>query len=298
MLPELEKNVEHSATIFFRLAPSSSSPPTSTKWFHHWYLPDGQISLSVGKNGSVYSLRFPGLALFQITPAQSKITCYHFDIPADTIRHLLLDQVIPRLLSQQGKQILHASCVKVGKFAVAFSGNSGWGKSTLSAFFHNQGYPLLTDDCLQLHMTKGNVMSIPNYQGIRLLPDTLPLFHKSVNSDTTPKSSPKKRFKTPSTQIQGRTIPIKNIFILKDPASIPQNTQTTITKIIGAKAPIELIKNCFPLDITDKKIIGRQLIDLSRIANSENISIHSLIFPRKINFLPEVMINILKHTST
>ena len=66
--------------------------------------------------------------------------------------------------------MLHASAVAKGGEAIAFMGQSGWGKSTLAEYFYQQGYDLLTDDVLVLDVREDSeeVSVLPGHRFIRL----------------------------------------------------------------------------------------------------------------------------------
>ncbi len=300
-LPELKGEEILPPSIFFESLPAHSLPHSAITWLHHWHLPNGQISLSSGKEKSNYWLRFPQIADFHIIPSKNKIISHQLlDIPNNTIRHLLLDQVIPRLLSHQGQQIIHASCVRIDKSAVAFSGQSGWGKSTIATFFHDHDHTLLTDDCLLLKLDKSKVLGIPNYRGARLFQDSLSFLSKEKHVTPLAHYGTKKRLLM-TNSIKTDAIPIKAVFILGDPTLLqPTAPVVSISKISGASAAIELVKNCFPLDITDKKRMGTQMQKLAQIGGSKNISIYHLNYPRKTDLLPEIMKSILEliHTGS
>lgn len=292
-LPELQEISGHSSTISFKLTTTSSISIASISWLHHWHTPNGPIGISVGKTGQDYWLLFPQICLFQITPPERRITCHPLsDSLDDTIRHLLLDQVIPRLLSHQGRQVLHASCVQVGKSAIAFSGQSGWGKSTIGAFFHSQGYPLLTDDCLLLQPKGSEIIAIPNYPGLRLFQDSLSLLPKEKQAAHVSHYSKKKRIILDTMNYE-RPLPINSIFILKSPKLSPTTKHISISKINGATAAMELVKNCFPLDIKDIRRMGNQLQNLALIAGSTDLSIYSLGYSRSTELLPEILTSVL-----
>jgi len=71
---------------------------------------------------------------------------------------------------------LHASAVAVGGRAIAFTGPTGAGKSTLAAGLGQLGFPLFCDDTLllDLHSTAG-LMAMPGHKRLKLLPDALAL---------------------------------------------------------------------------------------------------------------------------
>lgn len=75
------------------------------------------------------------------------------------------------ILEQRGFLVLHASCVEINGKAIAFMGHSGWGKSTLAAAFHRQGYPVLTDDVMAVRVEAGSPMVTPSFPSIKLWPE-------------------------------------------------------------------------------------------------------------------------------
>src|SRR5205807_10064457 len=114
--------------------------------------------------------------------------------PLETLKHLLLDQVLPLLLSQQGKLVLHASAVAGPGGALAFTGPSGHGKSTLAASFSTNGYELLTDDCLMVEDRNGSIFGTPLYPSLRLYPEVIrTLFPKQPASTPVTHYSSKQR---------------------------------------------------------------------------------------------------------
>ena len=78
--------------------PATAAPA----WFHTWRLPGGPRTASFGRRAGGYLLRFHGQGDFAIDVRRRSIHC-HKRRGADmaTIRHLLLDQVIPLLLSRE-----------------------------------------------------------------------------------------------------------------------------------------------------------------------------------------------------
>jgi hypothetical protein len=109
-------------------------------WFHHWQEARKRRWLSFARMPNGYLLRFPSLADFEITREGSRGALSRIrarprrGVPAETIRHLFLDQVWPLVLSGGGRSVIHASAVVLpdGR-AVAFAGPAGAGKSSLAA---------------------------------------------------------------------------------------------------------------------------------------------------------------------
>ncbi len=137
-------------------------------------VPDGSVWMSVARHPLGYRFHFPALADFYVSQDGRDIRCSPApSIPGHTIEHLLLDQVLPRVMSHHGRTVLHASAMKHGERAIIFLGDAGWGKSTLTASFCGMGLPLITDDCLLLDEGDEQVMGVGSYPGLRLWPDSL-----------------------------------------------------------------------------------------------------------------------------
>src|SRR5207237_7475894 len=68
--------------------------------------------------------------------------------PLDTpeFRATLLGPVLGTLCHQHGRFPLHAACIRIGDRAIALSGHTGVGKSTLAAALVRRGHPLVADD--------------------------------------------------------------------------------------------------------------------------------------------------------
>ncbi len=70
---------------------------------------------------------------------------------------------------------LHASAVEIGGRAVAFTADSGGGKSTLAAALSVAGLPHITDDTLPLAMTGSEIVAIPDRKLLKLWRDSIDL---------------------------------------------------------------------------------------------------------------------------
>ncbi len=93
------------------------------------------------------------------------------DVVEGKIRELVLGMLMAGLLRQRGLLVLHACCVARDGQAIAFVGDSGWGKSTLADLFHRRGYAVLNDDVLAIDTTAQQPVALPGYPQIKLRPD-------------------------------------------------------------------------------------------------------------------------------
>ena len=85
------------------------------------------------------------------------------------VRLYLLGSAMGVLLHQRGLLPLHANAIEFDGRAVAFSGHSGAGKSTMAAWFHDRGFKILTDDvCVVDFDNSGRAIAYPGIPRLRL----------------------------------------------------------------------------------------------------------------------------------
>ncbi len=172
-LPELREVPAQDGAWTFRLLPPGPAPPAAEP-FHDIRTPDGELWLALIRCDEGYVLRFPELASFRLQLPRRLVSCFpEADVDDDTIRHLLIDQVLPYLLACLGQIVLHGSAVETDYGAIAFVGASGAGKSTLAASFALDGYTLVADDFLLVEAEGDSFVATPAYDGVRLWPESL-----------------------------------------------------------------------------------------------------------------------------
>ena len=293
-IPELARVTDSQEvdTFTFSLHEEKVSDDSNIDWFHDWFDPNDNIILTAGRCESDYWLRFPQIADFEINLNEQRITTYGHKCTTDaTVRHLLLDQVIPRTLGQQGKFILHAGAVTLvnGK-TVAFIGQSGWGKSTLVSSFQQQGAELITDDCLLIEQGNGRVLAIPNYYGIRLFEDSInAIFGEQKDTGDVAHYSSKRRLIMSGSSDGKVVLPLQidAIFLLSDPQAVSSSDEVNIIAARGTDAMMTLVAQTFVLDVTDTSLMARQFKLCGNIFDSK-VSCFQLVYPRDHSRLDEV----------
>lgn len=285
-LPELSTVESTGPECNFELLKPAVQKATGVAWLHHWYLPSGKLWRSSAKEQSGYLLRFHNLADFNISSSGDRITCSPIpDIPIETIRHLLLDQVIPLSLSLRGRETIHASSLLTPHGACGFVGETGFGKSTLLASFASAGRTLLADDCLALDDVDGQIVVFPGYPGLRLWPSAIKsLFGQTEHAEPVSHYNQKKRVPIAS----GSPItccPVKALFVLAQ--SGPDSPDAIkVEAVPAAEALTELLKHSFRLDPTDRERLARQFKFFCRLLTQ--VPLYRLTYPRDFSRLPEV----------
>lgn len=160
--------------VRWHTAPRVATAPA----YFEWRTPSGAHWLTFARDAAGdFVLTFTTFAAFAVSPDASRVDVHpHPGTPEPTVRHLLLNQVLPLVLSHRGRLVLHAAAVRVGAHACAFVGRSGAGKSTLAAAMAVfGGGAIISDDCLVLQHREGAWWAVPSGAGLRLWPATLGL---------------------------------------------------------------------------------------------------------------------------
>lgn len=296
-LSELQSTDGDESDCTFHLLPSREPDPAPHDWFYHWQLPDEDPWLSFAKQGSDYLLRFPNLADFIVSANGKEVRCCPVpETPLDTIKHLLLDQIIPLVLSEKGKLALHASAVVAPEGAIAFIGMTGQGKSTLAASFSKHGFPVLTDDCLLLEGRKGQIFCLPSYPGLRLWSDSISaLFADEPKVRQVAHYTQKKRLGIDNAEIAfcSRAVPLQRTYILPRADGMESVSGITIGALSPRTAFMELVKHTYRIDISDQEKLREEFDYFTRIAALPLF--YSLTFPRNLSCLPQVRQAILEN---
>lgn len=289
-LPELSKGSSREPAIKIMSGVDSKRVHCEPEYFHEWRDDDGQIFMLSAKIEDTFLLRFPELVDFLISTSGD--TVFYFpepNIPEETIRHLLLDQIIPRILGQRGHLVLHASAVQLsdGK-AIIFLGNTGWGKSTIASSYHENGGKIITDDCLLIKIVDNKILCVPNYYGLRLYPDSAEaIFKAKAQYNPVAHYTSKERLILDTVESTiGEPIPVSAIFLLSDP-NIGCVNRASVNKIRGAKEIMAIVEQSFLLDIKDKAIISKQFTNASEV-NEVSPVLYELSYPRQYEMLEEV----------
>lgn len=242
------------------------------------------LSVSVSTDLATFRVSFTDLADFTIDIGSKTVAirCRR-TLSTDTIRHLLYDQIVPRIVAHQGDLVLHAGAVASPQGALIVVGLSGTGKSTLTASMHQLGFPLLGDDAVVLQAGDEGVDCQAIYPSLRLFPDSLsavwgqpPLAKVADYSEKLSVHGP------PLAATQSCPVAVGGIFFL----DAPDGAGVLIHRVEAPQACMALIGHSFWLDPVDPQQASRRMAQAALVA--DRVPVFRLHYPRDFGSLPAV----------
>ena len=262
----------------------------SVEWIHDYQKDSENVWQCLGLLGNDYLIRFSGYADFRLNTRDKNILCRATPgIDLRTIEHLLINQIIPRVMSLYSL-VLHAGSVMTKQGSIALLGKTGCGKSTLTSLLGREGFPILTDDCLTLKQDGNDFWTLPSHSPIRLKKDIAAEFVE--NAGRLPKIadfSSKRRLDCLQGGYITHTQPeiLAGLFLLSVSDPEEKSDIVAIKPCSKRKAFAAILENSFRLDPSDKKTVVREFHLINRVL--ENVPVYQLIYPRQINMMSQVI---------
>jgi hypothetical protein len=254
-------------------------------------LDDGREWMVGLRATNTYVVRFPELALFTLSFDGRSIGVHASNAtPAETIRHLFLDQVVPLALSLQGDLVLHAAAIVTAAGAAAFVGDTGEGKSTLAASFAQAGVPPLADDCLIVRERATELLALTSYPGLRLWPDAVAsLALETAGATPVAHYCDKQRVLGESAAIEPAA-PLRRIYVLA-----PGEESTDCVRIEASSrrdAVVELLKHAYRIAPDDADAAAAELARIDCVCRL--CPVKRLAYPRSFAILGAVRAAVLE----
>jgi hypothetical protein len=186
------------------------------------------------------------------------------------MRHFLLDQVVPLMLSLDAP-VLHASSVVIDGAMAAFIGPGGAGKSTLAVALGRLGHLVGSDDGLLLTRKDGEILGVPAYAGARLCADSA-----NVVGGQPASSSAKIRVREGLPFFTGAA-PLARIYVV-DPRP---SSGIAFHALTTRESAMALIEQAYRLALDDRAALARQFDELAGAALQ--IGAWRLTFPRALD---------------
>jgi hypothetical protein len=297
-LPELERLASVKPDINVRLRVDGHAGPRTARWFLSSTLPGGDHLALCGKIEGGYLLRYLGLADFLIDRLGRELRCARIEpgTSPETLRHLLLDRVLPLVLNLLGRDVLHATAVLTPAGVCAFMGPSGAGKSTLAASLAAVGYAPYCDDCLSVRLST-DVLATPGYPGVRLRHDS---FAALGNQRDEPgrMAGYNSKYRTLSTlgPIPTTLHPLIAMYRVQRPADGDAPLiAPRVEPLAGREAFLELVSSAYVMNVADSETLLRHFHLIEQLM--ARVRIRRLLVPNDFALLPAVRRTILADLS-
>jgi hypothetical protein len=250
-------------------------------WRHRWREPGGREWMRVARDAGGCIVQYPGGAEFHLR--DDEITCHpRAGVPARTVRHLLLDLLLPAVMASRGHLVLHASAVAVDGRALGFMGIAGAGKSTVAGALTRHGASTLTDDALVLDVHGPRAMAIPTYPGLRLWPESRALFKTwtAIRRTRVNHNNRKERWSGANVPFARGPAALDALYLLA------RGRRVDVRPVPPVEAMMALVRFSMMLDPTDRVAVGRGFELAARLV--EHVPIRRLVVPRRPSALVDV----------
>lgn len=288
-IPELPADPGGRADLQFALA--GDPLPEIERWSvcHEWPGSDGRMAITYSETPHGSVLRFAAGAEFELDPTYTRIMGHPCPgVSPERLRHLLIDQIVPRALAQQGDIVIHASAVRVDGGCLAFLGPSGVGKSTLAASFLAIGMEPFADDALKATCENAGVIAIPSYPGVRIWPASERILRAQLRTSLASRADTVKRRYAPRGCVrQPDPLKLLGVFVLDGGQGFAERAEPKVRECTGSELMASLLRHTFELNPRSRLHRVRQLGSLAWLANSE-VGFFHLSFPRRFDRLPQV----------
>ena len=237
--------------------------PAPRDWFERTVLTDGSEHL-------IWADHFE----FRISP-DGGIVSY---LPLAEATHamvetLLLGQVLSFALLKLGREPIHATVLERHGQAIALTGFSGQGKSTLAAALLTRGWRMMTDDLMVL---KG-LDVLPGMPRIKLYPRSARILKmRGIPMD---KGATKELILLPASMFCGEVTPLARVYALRNTDA----GRVTVRRLSAKAAFIVLTSNTFNRRVTEGERLRQQFTEATNLALV--VPVKSVSFRRTIRGL-------------
>ncbi|QAA34722.1 hypothetical protein [Clostridium manihotivorum] len=204
---------------------------------------------------------------------------------SEHVKAFLLGSAFGMLLYQRDLIAIHGGTIVIDGKAVIFTGDTGAGKSTLTAALRQRGYRFMADDVSVLRdISKDGIVIHPAYPQQKLCRDTI---NKLGGSHTD--------FRKLNDDRDKYIIPVQDSFY-KEPLklgalvelSVGDNASLEISEVLGSEKLITLMKNIYRIEISQFTGISRKYFrDCVQVA--KEIPIYKVVRPKGENTIDEII---------
>jgi hypothetical protein len=226
-------------------------------------------------------LSFEGVGAFRIREGREIVVEPVPGVDEAIVRLSLLGPALAVLLHQRGFLVLHASCV-VMDGAVAFLGDSEWGKSTTAAALYRSGRPLVADDVLAVDLRSGSPVVRRAFPQLKLWPESVEALGIEPQELRTIHPDLEKRAFRAQVGFGDDDLPLARLYVLSD------GPEVRVEALDEQEVFVELIRHSFAASLLRETATEtahfRQCTSLARAG-----LVRRLVLGGSIERIPEVI---------
>ena len=190
-----------------------------------------------------YLLTVPNVARYRVRRGNEIVVEPAAGSSDRDVRIFLLGTAFGALCHQRGLLPLHASAIVVRGHAIAFTGRSRAGKSTLAAYFADRGYRVFADDICVLSVAPGErPVAWAGVPRMKLWQDALVLLGRNPSGLEAVRDGLRKYHLPLSGEAATEALPLDRIYILREARLVKQEG---IERLSGAAAFGEVFNNIY-----------------------------------------------------
>ena len=228
---------------------------------------------------SIY-LFWDDVGRFKLTKGKEVVIDPHPEVDEYLLSMFLTGSVLALTLNQRGYHLIHASCVKVDGYAVAFLGGSGYGKSTLANYFYKNGYPVVADDYVALTL-KGDVAVVtPGFPTLKLSPQYIDIMKIDPDDVLRTEHDLKSNYVHAGNGFSGEELILKGLYII-DPGE-----PLSLRKLDKQEAMENLLRYSYAIKVLTNPQKVENLKNNALLIKNTNLNL--LTVPRDLEVLEQV----------
>lgn len=263
--------------------------------FERGCLPDCEVDsdvfpTSIVSQANLTIISFGPLVRFAIDPDRHLIIPFGRSATASEadLQHFLFDQIAPRIIAGLGHLVLHGAAVVIDGSLAVFLGETGIGKSTLSARLHREGHRLIGDDAvivtrLENAGSEGVFHGEAVYPSLRLYPESIAqVLGDQIGTAPMADYSEKRRIvDLPGLSAAAPRTPVGCIFKLTAKDEPPH-----VRPLSVRESCIAMIEQSFALDPAELQAARGRMVNATALANA--VPAYELAYPHDFAVLADV----------
>ena len=205
-------------------------------------LPEANPGYSAAGEGTL--LTIPKVGRYLITGGREILVDPAPGASERNVRLFLLGSAFGALLHQRGLLPLHANAIEIDGRAFAFCGHSGAGKSTMAAWFHDRGHPILADDvCVIGFDEAGGALAFPGIPRLRLWREALEASGREAGAFARSFDDLDKYDVPTRSEAPPQPLPLGAIYLLRKAGE--GEAPAEVSRLVGVDAVETLVSNTY-----------------------------------------------------